>query len=167
MFDFKKVIKVLSSEEIQKIKEILEEELKTRKPTQKQEKTQAKFHEFEFDGMSITDKKRIPYVAKLTWQDGKLCREFFKLNREYRGNKVFVKGKYKAVKGTVIEKRYGHSNTKYWYVVIEDNAGQGVEIYYTPTTCEEGRQDIIDYLKGKITFEVLITDRLEKALERV
>ena len=143
MIDLNKIIKMLTEDEIQKIIKILEEELKTRKNERNY-----------YFNSSFVPRKYHPYVAKLRFEDGRIKREFVNLKREYRFDEVKVHGVYKAAVGTVIE--YRRDEERFWCIVNS----KGQLITYTAFSNKEGRGDIINYLKGKLTL-----DDIERKLE--
>ena len=114
-----------------------------------QEEKQEELHEFQFLALDAP-RKWHPYAARLTIKDDKIQREFYEFKRDYKGNKVSVYGTFKAPVGAVIEQRHGNEN-KYWYVVTST----GCLIPFTPSYHEEGRKDIISYLKGEINLKQL------------
>ena len=135
MVDFKKVIKVLSKEEIQKIISVLQTELDERQ-------RKIKNFEFGFRAMDVP-RKAHPYVARLLWVDGKIQRQFYNLERKYKKDTVSVFGKYQAPVGAVIEARHGVDNTS-WYLVTSD----GSQISFGRQLGKDGKHILIEYLKG-------------------
>lgn len=80
--------------------------------------------EFEFEFSATSDpRKGKPYVARLYWEDGKLQRSFYDLNRQWGKNEVTVSGTYTAKAGDIIERRSGGSwknDYRAWYLVTAD-----------------------------------------------
>ena len=136
---FKQILEGLTFLELERVKEIVEEEIERRKA-----------QGFEFVFITSANRKHHPYVAKLKYntRKNKIEREFFNLQREYKGNKVSVHGTYKAKTGTVIEYRRG-SEERIWNIVNS----KGQLIPYTKYSNNHGKQDIINYLKGSLTLE--------------
>ena len=79
--------------------------------------------EFEYEFKAEGTRKLVPYVAKLTLEDGKFKREFFKLERKnLLMDRVQVRGKYKAQPGDIIEKRTEENlmdNTRTIYEIMD------------------------------------------------
>lgn len=147
MIDFNKMIKVLSKEEIQKIISTLQTELDERQQ-------RIKKFEFYFTASNIP-RKYHPYVARLLWVNGKIQRQFFNFKRSYhKDNTVSVYGKYEVPAGAVLEKRYNEDG-KQWFLVTSDGKQKEFGFYAD----KEGKQIMMDYLKGSLTI-----DEVEKRL---
>ncbi|NLZ91336.1 MAG: hypothetical protein GX918_05415, partial [Clostridiales bacterium] len=88
----------------------------------KKKRSESKEFEFEFSATSDPRKGK-PYVALLYWEDGKLQRSFYDLNRQWGKKEITVSGTYKARAGDIIEQRSGGSwknDYRAWYLVTED-----------------------------------------------
>jgi len=120
------------------------------------EKKRYESKEFEFEFSATSDpRKGKPYVARLYWQDGKLQRDFFDLNRQWGKKEITVSGTYKARAGDIIERRWGGSwknDYRAWYLVTED--GEQITVADIDNSKEKAR--VTEYLQGKITAEELI-----------
>ncbi len=120
------------------------------------EKKRSESKEFEFEFSATSDpRKGKPYVARLYWQDGKLQRDFYDLDRQWGKNEVTVSGAYKARAGDIIEQRWGGSwknDYRAWYLVAED--GEQVKVADIDNSEEKAR--VTEYLQGKITAKELI-----------
>ena len=120
------------------------------------EKKRYESKEFEFEFSATSDpRKGKPYVARLYWQDGKLQRDFYDLNRQWGKKEITVSGTYKARAGDVIERRSGGSwknDYRAWYLVTED----GEQVMVANIDSSEDKTKVIEYLRGKITAEELI-----------
>ena len=120
------------------------------------EKKRSESKEFEFEFSATSDpRKGKPYVARLYWQDGKLQRDFYDLNRQWGKKEITVSGTYKARAGDVIERRSGGSwknDYRAWYLVTED----GEQVMVANIDSSEDKTKVIEYLRGKITAEELI-----------
>jgi hypothetical protein len=120
------------------------------------EKKRSESKEFEFEFSATSDpRKGKPYVARLYWQDGKLQRDFYDLDRQWGKNEVTVSGSYSAKAGDIIEQRSGGSwknDYRAWYLVTED--GEQVMVADIDNSNEKAR--VTEYLQGKITARELI-----------
>ena len=120
------------------------------------EKKRSEAKEFVFEFSATSDpRKGKPYVARLYWQDGKLQRAFYPLNRQWGKNEVTVSGTYTAKAGDIIERRWGGSwknDYRAWYLVTAD--GEQITVADIDNSKEKAR--VIEYLQGKITAEELI-----------
>ena len=120
------------------------------------EKKRYESKEFEFEFSATSDpRKGKPYVARLYWQDGKLQRAFFDLNRQWGKKEITVSGTYKARAGDIIERRSGGSwknDYRAWYLVTED----GEQVMVADIDNSEEKARVTEYLRGKITAEELI-----------
>ena len=120
------------------------------------EKKRSESKEFEFEFSATSDpRKGKPYVARLYWQDGKLQRDFYDLNRQWGKKEITVSGTYTAKAGDIIEQRSGGSwknDYRSWYLVTED--GEQIEVAYIDNTKEKMR--VTEYLQGKISAEELL-----------
>ena len=91
-----------------------------------------------------------PYAAKITYANGEIQREFYELRKKYWDDVVMVHGKIHASVGEVVEIRFSRSK-KYWFIVSSKKE-------LTPYACysdDERKNEVIEYLQGKITFEDL------------
>jgi len=120
------------------------------------EKKRYESKEFEFEFSATSDpRKGKPYVARLYWQDGKLQRDFYNLNRQWGKKEITVSGTYKAKAGDIIERRWGGSwknDYRAWYLVTAD--GEQITVADIDNSKEKAR--VTEYLQGKITAEELI-----------
>ncbi len=120
------------------------------------EKKRSTSKEFEFEFSATSDpRKGKPYVARLYWQDGKLQRDFYDLNRQWGKKEITVSGTYKAKAGDIIERRWGgrwKNDYRAWYLVTED--GEQIEVADIDKSRDKAR--VTEYLQGKITAEKLI-----------
>ena len=120
------------------------------------EKKSSEAKEFVFEFSATNDpRKGKPYVARLYWQDGKLQRSFFNLNRQWGKKEITVSGTYKARAGDNIERRWGGSwknDYRAWYLVTA--AGEQVMVANIDSSKDKAK--VTEYLQGKITAEELI-----------
>lgn len=120
------------------------------------EKKRYESKEFEFEFSATCDpRKGTPYVARLYWQDGKLQRAFYDLNRQWGKKEITVSGTYRAKAGDIIEQRNGGSwknDYRAWYLVTKD--GKKVMVADINNSKEKAR--VTEYLQGKINAEELI-----------
>lgn len=110
---------------------------------------------FEFNFEATNDpRKGIPYVAHLVWQDGKLERKFFNLDKSYGRKSVTVAGKYSAKPGDIIEMRTGGSwknDYRAWHLVEAD--GSMREVSHVQDS--RRKMAVEKYLKGEVTMDQL------------
>lgn len=120
------------------------------------EKKRYESKEFEFEFSATCDpRKGTPYVARLYWQDGKLQRSFYNLNKQWGKKEITVSGTYRAKTGDIIEQRNGGSwknDYRAWYLVTKD--GKKVMVADINNSKEKAR--VTEYLQGKINAEELI-----------
>jgi len=120
------------------------------------EKKRSESEGFTFEFSATSDpRKGKPYVARLYWQDGKLQRSFFDLNRQWGKKELTVSGTYKARVGDVIERRSGGSwknDYRAWYLITED--GDQVMVADIDSSKEKAR--VTEYLQGKISAAELL-----------
>ena len=120
------------------------------------EKKRSESKEFEFEFSATCDpRKGKPYVARLYWQDGKLQRDFYDLNRQWGKNVVTVSGTYKAKAGDIIEQRSGGSwknDYRAWYLVTED----GEQVVVADIDSSKDKAKVTEYLQGKISAAELL-----------
>ena len=93
-------------------------------------------------------------MARLHMKNGKLEREFKKLDRINGKKEITVSGHYTARAGDIIEKREGGSwknEYRYWYLVTEN----GKEVKVADINSSKQKQKVISYLKGEISVEEL------------
>ena len=120
----------------------------------KKKRSESKEFEFEFSATSDPRKGK-PYVARLYWQDGKLQRDFYDLDRQWGKKEITVSGAYKARAGDIIERRSGGSwknDYRAWYLVTED----GEQVTVADIDNSKDKAKVTEYLQGKITAEELI-----------
>jgi hypothetical protein len=120
------------------------------------EKKRSGSEEFEFEFSATSDpRKGKPYVARLYWQDGKLQRAFYDLNRQWGKKELTVSGSYSAKAGDIIERRRGGSwknDYRAWYLVTED----GEQVMVADIDSSKDKAKVTKYLQGKIKAEELI-----------
>ena len=120
------------------------------------EKKRSESKEFEFEFSATSDpRKGKPYVARLYWQDGKLQRDFYDLDRQWGKKEITVSGSYSAKAGDIIEQRSGGSwknDYRAWYLVTED----GEQVKVADIGNSEEKAWVTEYLQGKISAEELI-----------
>ena len=120
------------------------------------EKKRSESKEFEFEFSATSDpRKGKPYVARLYWQDGKLQRAFYPLNRQWGKNEVTVSGTYTAKAGDIIERRWGGSwknDYRAWYLVTAD----GEQITVADIDDSAAKARVAEYLQGKINMAELL-----------
>lgn len=120
------------------------------------EKKRYESKEFEFEFSATSDpRKGKPYVARLYWQDGKLQRSFYDMNRQWGKHEITVSGTYKAKTGDIIEIRTGGSwknDYRAWYLVTEE----GEQITVANINDSKDKAKVTEYLQGKISAEDLI-----------
>jgi hypothetical protein len=121
------------------------------------EKKRYESKEFEFEFSATSDpRKGKPYVARLYWQDGKLQRSFYDLNRQWGKKEITVSGTYKARVGDIIEQRSGGSwknDYRSWYLVTEE----GELVVVADIDNSKDKAKVTEYLQGKIKAEELIS----------
>lgn len=112
--------------------------------------------EFEFEFSATSDpRKGKPYVARLYWQDGKLQRSFYDMNRQWGKKEITVSGTYTAKAGDIIEQRSGGSwknDYRSWYLVTEE----GELVIVADINDSEEKAKVIEYLQNKISAAELI-----------
>ena len=122
------------------------------------EKKRYESKEFEFEFSATSDpRKGKPYVARLYWEDGKLQRAFYDLNRQWGKKEITVSGTYKARAGDIIERRWGGSwknDYRAWYLVTE--AGEQVMVADIDSSKDKAR--VTEYLQGKISAAELLNE---------
>ena len=120
------------------------------------EKKRYESKEFEFEFSATSDpRKGKPYVARLYWQDGKLQRAFYDLNRQWGKKEITVSGTYKARAGDIIERRSGGSwknDYRAWYLVT----AAGEQVMVADIDSSKDKAKVTEYLQGKIKAEELI-----------
>ena len=154
MIDFNKVIKMLSKEEIQKIIKILEKELR-----QRERKENFNFY---FSASNVP-RKYHSYVARLFWAGNKIQRQFYNFKRSYhKDGTVSVYGHYEALPGSVLEKRFNEYGRQ-WFIVLPN--GKQKEFGFFAD--EEGKRIMLDYLKGNLTLDEVVTKLDEKEIDKL
>jgi len=122
------------------------------------EKKRSISKEFEFEFSATSDpRKGKPYVARLYWQDGKLQRDFYNLNRQWGKKEITVSGTYKARAGDIIERRSGGSwknDYRAWYLVTED----GEQVMVADIDSSKDKAKVTEYLRGKISAAELLNE---------
>ena len=120
------------------------------------EKKRSESEEFEFEFSATNDpRKGVPYVARLYWEDGKLQRDFYELNRQWGKKVVTVSGTYTAKAGDIIEQRSGGSwknDYRAWYLVT----AAGEQVMVADIDSSKDKAKVTEYLQGKIKVEELI-----------
>ena len=120
------------------------------------EKKRYESKEFEFEFSATSDpRKGKPYVARLYWEDGKLQRSFYDLNRQWGKKEITVSGTYRAKAGDIIEQRSGGSwknDYRTWYLVTAD----GEQIAVADIDSSKDKAKVTEYLQGKISAAELI-----------
>ena len=120
------------------------------------EKKRSESKEFQFEFSATSDpRKGKPFVARLYWQDGKLQRDFYDLNRQWGKKEITVSGTYTAKAGDIIEQRSGGSwknDYRAWYLVTE--GGEQIKVADIDNSKEKER--VTEYLQGKISAEELL-----------
>lgn len=139
------MLKNMPTKELEQLIELIKAEIESRKPKD----------EFTFTFEATSDpRKGVPFVAKLTFKDGRIQREFFDLSRTYGKKQITVSGTYTAKAGDIIEKRTGGSwknDYRAWYLVTET----GEEILVADIDDSKKKLQVEKYLKGEITMEQL------------
>ena len=136
---------------IEELKELISE---ANKVLAEKKRSESKEFEFEFSATSDPRKGK-PYVARLYWQDGKLQRAFYDLNRQWGKKEITVSGTYTAKAGDIIEQRRGGSwknDYRSWYLVTAD----GEQITVADIDNSKDKARVTEYLRGKITAKELI-----------
>jgi len=122
------------------------------------EKKRYESNEFEFEFSATSDpRKGKPYVARLYWEDGKIQRSFYDLNRQWGKKEITVSGTYRAKAGDIIEQRSGGSwknDYRTWYLVTAD----GEQIAVADIDNSKEKAKVIEYLQNKISAEELINE---------
>ena len=112
--------------------------------------------EFVFEFSATNDpRKGVPYVARLYWEDGKLQRDFYELNRQWGKKVVTVSGTYTAKAGDIIEQRSGGSwknDYRAWYLVTAD----GEQVMVADIDSSKDKAKVTEYLQGKISAAELL-----------
>jgi len=120
------------------------------------EKKRYESNEFEFEFSATSDpRKGKPYVARLYWEDGKMQRSFYDLNRQWGKKEITVSGTYRAKAGDIIEQRSGGSwknDYRAWYLVTTD----GKQVMVADIGSSEQKMRVTEYLQGKISAAELI-----------
>lgn len=138
-------LKAMSIEELKELINLINMEIESRKSK----------NEFAFDFEATNDpRKGIPYVARLYYQDGKIQRDFYNLDRSYGKKSVTISGTYTARTGDIIEIRTGGSwknDYRSWFLVTEK--GELKHVADIDKSNEKSRVE--RYLKGEITANEL------------
>lgn len=112
---------------------------------------------FTFDFDATNDpRKGVPYVARLTWKDGKIEREFVDLQKTWGRKAVTITGQYTARAGEIVEIRTGGSwNNDYRdaYIVLHD----GTLHQLCSMQSSSGVSRLKAYLAGTIDLDTLVT----------
>ena len=143
----REVLLKLSEEDLRGLQRMIQEELERRKRAKKKE------FEFHFEATSHVP-KWVPYVARLVVRNGRVEREFMKLEKVKGKKEITVSGRYTARAGDIIEKRHGGSwknDYRYWYLITNN----GKEIEVADIDSSRQKQKVISYLKGEISVEEL------------
>ena len=145
---------MLSKEEIQKIIKILEKELR-----QRERKENFNFY---FSASNVP-RKYHPYVARLFWAGNKIQRHFYNFKRSYhKDGTVSVYGHYEALPGNVLEKRFNEYGRQ-WFIVLPNGKQKEIGFYAD----EEGKQIMIEYLKGNLTIDEVERKIDEKEFDKL
>lgn len=109
----------------------------------------------EFEVVEDPRKHGKPFVAKLSWRNNKLHREFFQFDEHRVRNEITICGEYEVSPGDILEKRENVSWKNDWrtyYLVEEDGSEHPLCRRY------EGRKfyRVKKYLMGKITLEEML-----------
>ena len=122
------------------------------------EKKRSTSEEFEFEFSATCDpRKGKPYVARLYWEDGKLQRSFYDLNRQWGKKEITVSGSYTAKAGDIIERRSGGSwknDYRAWYLVT----AAGEQVMVADIDSSKDKAKVTEYLQGKISAAELLND---------
>ena len=143
----REVLLKLSEEDLRSLQGMIQEELERRK------RSKEKGFEFHFEATSHIP-KWVPYVARLVVRNGRVEREFMKLEKVKGKKEITVSGRYTARAGDIIEKRHGGSwknEYRYWYLVQKD----GQEVKVANFSSAKEKQKVISYLKGEVSMEEL------------
>lgn len=103
-------IKVMTDDELNKLKQEIELELRKRNK-------KCRTYLFEFKGHGYK-KASYPYCARLVYNGINIEREFVELERTYNKNKVNAIGTFRAAEGDIIEQQIGYTSGKFRYVSI-------------------------------------------------
>ena len=141
------VLKIIPIEQLESLRTIINSLI--------EEKIEKNKNEYEFEFNATNDpRKGVPFVERLVWENGKLERKFYDLEKTYGKNEVTVFGKYKAKDGDIIEIRKGGSwknDYRYWYIVQG-----GKLIFVAHIDNAKDKADVIRYSKGEITADELL-----------
>jgi hypothetical protein len=140
-------LKSMSIEYLESLRSVIDAIIEEKKREPKNE------YEFEFNATN-DPRKGVPFVARLVWENGKIDRKFYDLEKTYGKKEVTVFGKYKAKDGDIIEIRKGGSwrnDYRYWYIVQN-----GKLIFVADIDNAKDKSDVIRYLKGEITVDELL-----------
>jgi|YNPMSStandDraft_2_1061718.scaffolds.fasta_scaffold00223_2 hypothetical protein len=136
----------LTIEELENIKNLILETIRKKREVNRE-------YEFQFEATN-DPRKGIPYVAKLTYKDGKINREFYNLPKTHGKNLVTVQGKFTAKENDIVEIRKGGSwknDYRYWYLVRN---GELVLVANIKNSKDKARVE--KYLRNEITAEELL-----------
>lgn len=115
---------------------------------------------FNFDFSATLDpRKGYPYVARLVLENGKIARQFYKLQRQFARKQVTVFGQFEAGPGDIIEMRESASwKNDYTSVYVVSPEGKLVFIGM-PKQNGSVMHLVWRYLRGELTIEELINSK--------
>jgi len=145
-------LKLLSEEDLLRLKKEIEHELKERLKKQ---------NVFEFKVEYDADpRKGVPYAARITgWdpQKNQFIRDFYPLNRHWGKKQVTVSGTISASAGEIIEIREGGSwrnDYRYFYIVTHEG-----KLKHIGSALDSQIASLVrKYICGELTYEELLKE---------
>lgn len=113
---------------------------------------------FKFTGL-IDKKIALPYVAKLSFVNNSLHREFIlnDKNKTANGDEIIITGNFNAQDGDILEIKKGDMDVK-WCLVENNQLHEVVDIYFTKTKDYTSSRilDVFNYLEGLLSARDLV-----------
>ncbi|MHB1665547.1 MAG: hypothetical protein ACYCT7_09880 [bacterium] len=113
---------------------------------------------FKFTG-SIDKKIALPYVAKLSFVNNSLHREFIlnDKNRTANGDEIIITGNFNAQDGDILEIKKSDMDVK-WCLVENSQLHEVVDVYFTKTKdyASSRMLDVFNYLDGMLSARDLV-----------
>jgi hypothetical protein len=124
---------------------------------------------FKFTGL-IDKKIALPYVAKLSFVNNSLHREFIlnDKNKTAKGDEIIITGNFNAQDGDILEIKKGDMDVK-WCLVENNQLHEIVDIYFTKTKDYTSVRmlDVFNYLKGMLSAKDLVYGKYQRQIKKV
>ncbi|MHB1679980.1 MAG: hypothetical protein ACYCTB_05655 [bacterium] len=119
---------------------------------------------FKFTGL-IDKKIALPYVAKLSFVNNSLHREFIlnDKNKTANGDEIIITGNFNAQDGDILEIKKRDMDVK-WCLVENNQLHEVVDVYFTKTKdyASSRMLDVFNYLDGMLSARDLVYGRYIK-----